>query len=82
MQRGEVRASIKSLDKSQGRDAELCYVWLVQTLTPLQMARCVVRSFPWYPDIPAITTWMAAQHGDPEAQGLLKSLMPNVKVEL
>ncbi|EIE20548.1 hypothetical protein COCSUDRAFT_57694 [Coccomyxa subellipsoidea C-169] len=53
-----------------------------QTLTPLQMARCVVRSFPWYPDIPAITTWMAAQHGDPEAQGLLKSLMPNVKVEL
>ncbi|KAK9917739.1 hypothetical protein WJX75_007649 [Coccomyxa subellipsoidea] len=51
-----------------------------QTLTPLQMARCVVRSFPWYPDIPAITTWIAAQHGDSEAQALLRALSPTLEL--
>lgn len=49
----------------------------MQTLTPLQMARCVVKAFPWYPDIPAITIWISAQHGDPAARAQLRTLLPN-----
>ncbi|CAL8464934.1 g4469 [Coccomyxa elongata] len=51
-----------------------------QTLTPLQMARCVVRSFPWYPDIPAITIWIAAQQGDPEAREQLQKMTPGTQL--
>jgi len=49
----------------------------LQTLTPLQMARCVVKAFPWYPDIPAITIWIAAFHGDPQGQHQLRVLLPD-----
>ena len=63
-----------------GNSEDFVCCFLLQTLSPLQMARCVVRSFPWYPDIPAITTWIAAQHGDPEAQKLLRALAPDLEL--
>lgn len=36
----------------------------LQKLTALQTARCFVRSFPFYPDIPAIAAWVALSQGD------------------
>ncbi len=46
------RACPRAGDGSQG-------FTYAQTLTVVQMARCVVRSFPYYPDIPAIVLWLA-----------------------
>ena len=37
---------------------------LVQKLTALQTAKCFVRSFPFYPDVPAIAAWVALSQGD------------------
>lgn len=36
----------------------------MQKLTTLQMARTFVRSYPLYPDIPAIAAWIAASERD------------------
>ncbi|MCJ1422317.1 hypothetical protein MMC29_000197 [Sticta canariensis] len=50
-----------------------------------QMARCVVKAFPYYPDIPAITLWIAADHGIQDAAQALKKLSsraPTVRVIL
>lgn len=43
-----------------------------QKLTALQLAHCVVRSFPYYPDIPAIVLWVAAAENDAGAVSLLQ----------
>lgn len=45
---------------------------VVQRLTTMQMARCFVRSFPFYPDIPAIAAWIAVAEKD----GLALSKLP------
>ncbi len=47
-----------------------------QKLTVLQMARCVVRSFPYYPDIPAIVLWVAAAENDACAISVLQQVSP------
>ena len=44
----------------------------VQKLTALQLAHCVVRAFPYYPDIPAIVLWVAAAENDAGAVSLLQ----------
>ena len=44
-----------------------------QVLTPVQNARCMVRSFPYFPDTPAIALWVAAQEGDANARARLRS---------
>lgn len=40
---------------------------VLQLLSPLQVARCLVQSYPWFPDTLALTTWLAAEAGDPQA---------------
>lgn len=37
----------------------------------MQAARCLVQSFPWYPDSLCILTWIAAEAGDSQAKQLL-----------
>ena len=51
-----------------------------QKLTVLQMARCVVRSFPYYPDIPAIVLWVAAAENDSCAISVLQQVSPGLDV--
>lgn len=46
----------------------------LQGLEIIQMARCFVRSFPFYPDIPAIAAWVAVSNNDPIAHSKLSSL--------
>ncbi len=41
-------------------------IWL-QLITPVQLARLLVQSYPWFPDTLALTTWLAAEAGDPQA---------------
>ena len=53
----------------------------LQTLTPLQGARLLVKSFPWYPDIPAVCIWISALAGNPDALGQLKRLLPDESIE-
>ncbi len=45
----------------------------------LQMARCVVRSFPYYPDIPAIVLWVAAAENDSCAISVLQQVSPGLE---
>ena len=45
---------------------------LVQILTPVQCARCVVQAWPWSPDTLAICSWVAVEEGDSGAIDLLK----------
>ena len=44
----------------------------VQKLTALQLAQCIVRSYPYYPDVPAIVLWLAAAENDACAVSLLQ----------
>ena len=44
----------------------------VQVSSPIQAARCLVQSFPWYPDTLCILTWIAAEAGDAHAMDLLQ----------
>ena len=45
---------------------------LLQVASPVQAARCLVQSFPWYPDTLCILTWIAAEAGDSKAMELLE----------
>ena len=45
---------------------------VVQILTPVQCARCVVQAWPWSPDTLAICSWVAVEEGDSGAIDLLK----------
>lgn len=40
----------------------------------LQMARCMVRAFPYYPDVPVIALWVAAGERDAGALAFLQEL--------
>lgn len=42
----------------------------------MQAARCLMSSFPRYPDSLCILTWIAAEAGDPEALQLLGFQLP------
>ncbi|KAK9835392.1 hypothetical protein WJX81_006933 [Elliptochloris bilobata] len=53
---------------------EFLSTFYTQKLTVLQMARCVVRSFPYYPDIPAIVLWVAATEKDSCAISVLQQV--------
>lgn len=48
------------------------YLFNMQVASPIQAARCLVQSFPWYPDTLCILTWIAAEAGDTEAMDLLQ----------
>ncbi|KAK9790347.1 hypothetical protein WJX73_008573 [Symbiochloris irregularis] len=37
-----------------------------QVLTPVQVAKCMVQAYPWYPDCQGIANWVAAESGEPE----------------
>ena len=39
------------------------------------MARCIVRSFPYFPDLPAIVLWVAASGNDACAMSVLQQAM-------
>lgn len=52
-----------------------------QTLTPLQGARLLVKSFPWYPDIPAVCIWISALAGNTAAITELRRLLPDETIE-
>ena len=52
-----------------------------QTLTPLKGARLLVKSFPWYPDIPAVCIWISALAGNKEALTELRRLLPDESIE-
>ena len=43
----------------------------MQILTPEQTARCLVRSYPWYPDSLTICTYVAAEMGDKAAMAMI-----------
>ena len=45
---------------------------ILQVASPIQAARCLVQSFPWYPDTLCILTWIAAEAGDSKAIDLLQ----------
>ena len=45
---------------------------ILQVASPIQAARCLVQSFPWYPDTLCILTWIAAEAGDAKAIDLLQ----------
>ncbi len=49
---------------------------LAQVLTPLQNARCIVRSYPYVPDSAAIATCIAARCGSRSARDRLKAERP------
>ena len=53
----------------------------LQTLTPLQGARLLVKSFPWYPDIPAVCIWISALAGNTAAITELRRLLPDETIE-
>ncbi len=53
----------------------------MQTLTPLQGARLLVKSFPWYPDIPAVCIWISALAGNKAALSELRRLLPDETIE-
>ena len=53
----------------------------LQTLTPLQGARLLVKSFPWYPDIPAVCIWISALAGNKAALSELRRLLPDETIE-
>ena len=53
---------------------------LAQKLTPMQTARLVVKSFPYYPDIPAITLWIAAEQHDEAALAKLRAILPGMQL--
>ena len=53
----------------------------LQTLTPLQGARLLVKSFPWYPDIPAVCIWLSALAGNRAALSELRRLLPDETIE-
>ncbi|KAK9813763.1 hypothetical protein WJX73_007981 [Symbiochloris irregularis] len=55
---------------------EFLSTFYAQKLNPIQMARCVVTAFPYYPDIPAITLWVAADYGVQDAIQTLRKLVP------
>ena len=59
-------ASLVLTSRRQGR-AEASACCCLQKLTTMQMARCFVRSFPFYPDIPAIAAWISVGERDPVA---------------
>lgn len=40
----------------------------------LQVARCMVRSLPYYPDVPVIALWVAAGENDAGAALILQQL--------
>ena len=44
-----------------------------QLITPVQLTRCLVQSYPWFPDTLAMTTWLAAEAGDPQAMAFFGS---------
>ena len=44
----------------------------MQILTALQVAHCVVRSFPYYPLIPAMVLWVAAAEDEEAANAPLQ----------
>ena len=46
-------------------------VQCLQILTPEQTARCLVRSYPWYPDSLTMCTYVAADMGDANAMALI-----------
>ena len=48
-----------------------------QLLTPLLGARLLVKSFPWYPDIPAVCIWISALAGNIDALTELRRLLPD-----
>lgn len=52
-----------------------------QTLTPLLGARLLVKSFPWYPDIPAVCIWISALAGNADALTELRRLLPDETIE-
>ena len=57
--------------------AEFGTCWArTQKLTVIQMAHCVVRSFPYYPDILAIVLWVAAAENDACAISVLQHASP------
>lgn len=45
----------------------LCVLCAVQTLTPVQNARFMVTSFPYFPDTVGCAVWIAAMDQDEEA---------------
>ncbi len=49
--------------------------WCVrlQVLTPTQVARLLVQSYPWLPDMLSITSWAAYELGDTNVIGTLAS---------
>lgn len=51
---------------------DLIYTFLVRVASPIQAAKCLVQSFPWYPDTLCILTWIAAEAGDSKAMELLE----------
>lgn len=39
----------------------------MQLISPIQLARCLVQSYPWFPDALALTSYLAADAGDAQA---------------
>ncbi|CAL5229277.1 g12570 [Coccomyxa viridis] len=60
---------------------EFLSTFYTQTLTPLQGARLLVKSFPWYPDIPAVCIWISALAGNKAALSELRRLLPDETIE-
>lgn len=51
----------------------MCIVHGAQVLKPEQVARSMVHSYPWLPDIMAVAAVVAAEEGDPEALSHLRA---------
>ena len=48
---------------------------------PLQLARLVILSYPWFPDTLALTSWLAAEAGDPQAMAFFTSSSQSLRAQ-
>ncbi|KAK9830041.1 hypothetical protein WJX72_009354 [[Myrmecia] bisecta] len=80
-QQVQTHESIEQLKKNYSEENLLFREFIAafnnQVLSPMQMARCIVQSYPWYPDTLAILTWVAADVGDADALALLNATYAN-----
>lgn len=53
----------------------------MQLITPLQLARLVVLSYPWFPDTLALTTWLAAEAGDQQAMAFFSMAHQSLRAQ-
>ena len=51
----------------------------VQLISPLQLSRLIILSYPWFPDTLALTTWLAAEAGDPQAMAFFASAQQSLR---